>query len=134
MALFGNRFSRSFVFAADGFADQINSSSEATLITAASKQRLDLALGNVECCRVRQRAFQSIADLDKHLAILGEHKEHHAIAAVFLADAPRLCHALRVVRDVRVALHLGKNRNHDLVGSFPLELCELLVKAISGFP
>jgi hypothetical protein len=50
-----------------------------------------------------------------------------------LAHAPRLCHALCVIRDIRVALHFRKNRDHHLVGSFSLELSKLLVKARCGF-
>ena len=92
-----------------------------------------MTLGDVERRRVRQRAFQAVTDLNKHLAILDEHKEHHAIAAFLLTDTPRLCHALGVVRDVRVALHFWQNRDHDLIRSFPLEFGELLVKTISGF-
>jgi hypothetical protein len=51
-----------------------------------------------------------------------------------LTDAPRLCDALRIVRDVRVALHLRKNGDHDLIGGFALELRELLVETLGRFP
>ncbi len=127
-----DRFSRSFVLAADRFADQVDPSGETSLIIASPEQWLDVTLRDIESCRVRQRAFQTVADLDEHFAILGEYKKHHAIAPLLLADAPSLCDPLRVVRDIRVALHLGKNRDHDLIGSVALELCELFVKAISG--
>ena len=134
MALFGNRFSRSFVLAVDRLEDQIDPSGEPGLIIASAEQWLDVTLRNIECRGVRECAFQAVADLDKQLAVLDEHKQHYAIAALLLADAPCLRNALGVVRDVRVALHSGKNRDHDLIGSFPLELCELLVKTISRFP
>ena len=92
-----------------------------------------MTLSDVECRRVRQRAFQAVADLDKHLAVLDEHKENHTITPLLLADAPRLCHALCVISDIRVALHFRKNRDHHLVGSFSLELSKLLVEARCGF-
>ena len=92
-----------------------------------------MTLSDVECRGVRQRAFQAVADLDKHLAVLDEHKENHTVAPLLLPHAPRLCHALCVISDIRVALHFGKNRDHHLVGSFSLELSKLLVEARCGF-
>ena len=44
-----------------------------------------------------------------------------------------LSYALRVIRDIRVALHLRKNCDDDLVGSFALKFRELFVKAIGSF-
>jgi len=133
MALSGDRLSRSFVLATNRLADQIDSGGDAALIIPSPKKRLDVRVGDIEHRDVRKRAFQAIADLNKHLAILDEHKEHHAVAALLLTNTPGLCHALGVVGDIRVALHFGKNRHHDLIGGFSLELRELLIKAISGF-
>ena len=62
--------------------------------------RFDPVFGDVECGDIRQRAFQTITDLDKHLTVLREDEQHHTVAALFLADAPCLCHTLGVVRDV----------------------------------
>ena len=92
-----------------------------------------MTLSDVECRRVRQRAFQAVADLDEHLAVLDEHKKNHTITPLLLADAPRLCHALCVIGDIRVALHFRKNRDHDLVGSITLELSKLFVEPRCGF-
>src|SRR6266403_1583026 len=92
-----------------------------------------MTLSDVECRRVRQRAFQAVADLDNHLAVLDEHKKNHTITPLLLADAPRLCHALCVIGDIRVALHFRKNRDHDLVGSLSLELSKLFVEPRCGF-
>src|SRR5215472_15310089 len=126
--MFSDRFPRSRVLATNRFADQINRRGEACLIVAASEQWLDVALGNIECRCVRQRAFETVTDLDKHFAILNEYKEHNAIAAILLTDTPCLCHALGIVRNIRVTLHFRKNRNHSLIRSFPLKLRELLVE------
>src|SRR2546430_15828997 len=92
-----------------------------------------MTLSDVECRRVRQRAFQAVADLDEHLTILDEHKKNHTITPLLLADATRLCHALCVISDIRVALHFRKNRDHYLVGSISLELCKLFVETRFGF-
>ena len=92
-----------------------------------------MTLSNVEGGRVWQRAFQAVADLDKHLAVLNEHKKNHAIAALLLSDTPRLCHALCVISDIRIALHFRKNRDHHLVGSVSFELSKLFVKTRCNF-
>src|SRR5262249_30985540 len=131
--LLGNGLSRPFVFAADRLKDQIDPGCQASLIISGPEKLLDVTLSDVECCRVRQRAFQAVADLDKHFAVMDKHKKNHAVAPLFLAHAPRLCHALRVIGDIRVALHFGKNCDHHLVGGVSLELRELLVKPINSF-
>ena len=92
-----------------------------------------MVLGDVECRNVRQRTFEAVADLNKHLAILNEDEQHGAVAFIFLADAPRLGNTLCVIVDRRIALHLRKYRDHDLIGRFALELRELLVEAQRGF-
>src|SRR5437763_3088930 len=92
-----------------------------------------MTLSDVECRRVRQRAFQAVADLNNHLAVLDEHKKNHPITPLLLADAPRLCHTPCVIGDIRVALHFRKNRDHDLVGSITLELSKLFVEPRCGF-
>src|SRR5437667_12865481 len=131
--LFCNGFPRSFVLTTNRLADQIDSSGEAALVIAVSEIWLDVVCANVIGSDVWHGAFQAISDLDRYLAILGEHKEHYAIAPFLLADAPSLCDALRVVRDIRVALHLRKNGDHDLIGRFALELRKLLVETLGRF-
>src|SRR5436309_2168272 len=106
---FGSSFTGSFIFATDRFADQIDACRQPSLIIASPKQWLDMTLSDVECRRVRQRAFHAVADLDNHLAVLDERKKNHTITPLLLADAPRLCHALCVIGDIRVALHFRKN-------------------------
>ncbi len=131
--LFGDGLSRPLVLAADCLADQVNPGGETGLIVAISEKRFDVVLGNVERGDVRQGAFETVTDLNKHLAILDEDEERNAIAALFLTHAPRLCHALGVICDIRVTLQFRKNRDHDLVGGFPLELRELLVETLGDF-
>ena len=92
-----------------------------------------MTLSDVECRRVRQRAFQTVADLDEHLPVLNEYKKNYTVAPLLLADAPRLCDALCVIGDIRIALHFRKNRDHHLVGSLSLELSKLFVEPRCGF-
>jgi len=99
MTLFGSRFSRSFIFAANGLENRIDSDGEAALIVIVSEVRLDLVFRDVKAGHVGQRTFQPVADLDKHLAVLNEHKKNDAIATPFLTNAPRLGYPLRVILD-----------------------------------
>ena len=96
-ALLCDGFSRSFVLAQDCFTDQINPSREPTLIIANPKIRLDVVLGNIKCRNVRQRSFEAVTDLDKHLPVSCEDEQHHAISAVLLPHAPCLRHTLGVI-------------------------------------
>lgn len=127
---FPNRLAAAFVFAADRFQDRLNPDRDAAFEIIRAKSRFDLSFRDVERSRVGQRAFESVADLNVHLAILREDEEHDAVAFVRLSDAPRLRDALRVSRDVVIALHLRINRDYDLVRSFALELRELFVETI----
>src|SRR5439155_12186226 len=92
-----------------------------------------MTLSDVECRRVRQRAFQTVADLDEHLPVLNEYKKNYTVAPLLLADAPRLCDALCVIGNIRIVLHFRKNRDHHLVGSLSLELSKLFVEPRCGF-
>src|SRR5690348_5370542 len=100
MVLFSDRLARSFVLATNRFADQIDPGRETWFIIAISEKWFDVAFSDIECRGVWQRAFQAVADLDEHFAILCENKEHHPIAAVLLTNTPCLRHALRVVSNV----------------------------------
>jgi hypothetical protein len=130
---FCNGSSRSFVFAANRLQDRIDPRRDPAFVIAVPKMRFDFVFGNVERGDVGQRPLQAVANLDKHLAVLNEHKKDRAIAPLLLTDSPRLGYPLRVICNVRVALHLRKDRDHHLIGSFALELGQLLVKTMSGF-
>src|SRR4029077_11247814 len=108
-------------------------SRQPSVIIARPKKRLNVTLRDVECRHDQPVALQAEADLDKHFAVLDEYKKNHTVAPLLLPHAPRLCHALRVIGDIRVALHFWKNRDHHLVGSITLELSKLLVEARCGF-
>ena len=85
------------------------------MIIVIPKVWFDSAFGNVERSRVRERAFQTVADLDEHFAVLNKDEQDGAVTFSLLTDAPRLRDTLRVSRDLIVALHFWKNRDENLV-------------------
>src|SRR4029077_3925442 len=85
---FRNDLMGAFVFSGDRFADRIDSDLQAALIIAGDKLRLDLVLSDIEGCEIRQRALQTVADLDVHFAVLDEHEQDDAVPFVFLAHFP----------------------------------------------
>src|SRR5260370_34989627 len=95
--------------------------------------RFDPVFSDIERGQIRERAFQTVADLNEYLPVLREDEEHSAVALFFLSNAPRLSDATRVIRNLRVALHFGKDHDHNLVGSFAFELGKPFVETKSGF-
>src|SRR6266487_1531241 len=93
-----------------------------------AKMRFDSVFSNVERGDVWQCAFQAVTDLDKHLAILNEHKKDDAIATLLLTNAPRLGDTLRVICDIGVTLHLREDRDHDLIRGFAFKLGKLFIE------
>src|SRR5205823_12346174 len=92
----------------------------------------DPVFGDIEGGQIRKRAFQAGTELNEHLPVWREDEEHNTVALFFLSNAPRLSDALRVIRNLRVALHFGKDRDHNLVGSFAFELGKLFVETKRG--
>lgn len=121
-------FSAGDVFGADRVADRIDANAQSVFVIASDELRFHLILGDVERRHIRQRAFQTVADLNDHLAVLDEHEQDDSVAFILLSDAPRFRDALSVGRNVVVALHFRKNRDHDLIGSIALELREFSIK------
>ena len=70
-------------------------------VIALLEVRRDHVVRDVEADRVRQRAFEPVAGLDKHLVVFHEDEQDRAVVASFLADAPGLRDALRVIGDRR---------------------------------
>src|SRR6266496_440657 len=79
---------------------------------------------------VWQNPFQAVADLDRYLAVLNECKKNDPVTVPFLTDFPSLSYTLSVVRNIRVALHLRKDRNHDLVRRFALKSGKLFIETL----
>src|SRR5256886_16049911 len=127
---FGNSLTRSLVLAANRLKDRIDSGGDPAFVIAIAKMRFDSVFGDVKRGDVGQCAFQAVTDLDKYFAILNENEKDNAIAAFLLADAPRLGDTLRVISDIGVALHLGEDRDHDLIRCFPLKLGKLFIETL----
>src|ERR1700730_2394184 len=127
--LFANRLGAAGVFSANRFADGINPNSKATFVIAGDELRFDFVFGDVERGRIRQGSLQAVANLREHLPVPDEHERYDAIASVFLSYTPGLRDALRVIRDVRLALHFWKYCDDHLIRGFALELRELIVEA-----
>src|SRR5260370_25966564 len=90
--------------------------------------RLDPVFGDVERSRIRQRTFQTVADLNENFAGLGEDKKDDAVTFVFLADTPCLCDPLRVIGDIGVALHCRKHSDDYFSRGITFELRELFTE------
>ena len=81
--------------------------------------------------RVGQRAFEAVADLDAHLAVVRHDDDEHAVVLALLAELPRFEHARRVLLDA-LAAERGHRQHHDLVGglsSCALSVCAMLLAA-----
>jgi len=72
---------------------------------------------------VRQRPFESVANLDEHLAVLYRHEKDHAVVLFPISRLPRLRHAHRIVEG---ALGLGRAHGEyrDLRSRFALEVAQ----------
>ena len=128
--LLSNGLSRSRVLAANRLKDRINSDCDPAFVITIPKVRLDLVFRDIERRDVRQRAFQSVANLDIHFAVVNEHEQDDSIATLFLTNAPRLRNPLCVIRNIRITLHLREDGDHDLIRRLAFKLRELLVKPV----
>jgi len=75
--------------------------------------------------QVGQRAFQPVADLDAHLAVVLGHQQKHAIVFAALAELPETEQPVGIGLDL-FAIEAGYGRHDDLVGTLFLEIGELL--------
>jgi hypothetical protein len=57
------------VFGAGRFADRIDPDAQPVFVIASDELRFHLILGDVECRYIRQRPFQTVDDLNDHLAV-----------------------------------------------------------------
>src|SRR5688572_28490427 len=75
--------------------------------------------------RVGERAFEPVADLDTHAAVLRHDHHQHAVVLAFLAELPLLEHAYRVLFDA-VAVQGREGQHRDLVRGSLLMLAQQL--------
>ena len=112
---FCNRFSSACVFSANRLKDRIDPFGESAFVIVVPKMWFDPMFGDVECSNVWKRAFEAVARLDEHFPVLGKDEQDDTVALFFLSNTPRLRDALRVSRNVIIALHFRKHRDHNLV-------------------
>ena len=123
-----NRTSGPLVFAFGCSHDGQHARGEAAAVIAGFEARGDLFVDNSLGQRIRQNAFETVTDLQKHFAILDEHEEDCAVVFDFLPDAPSPSHADRVIFNGRIRLHFRIHHNKDLIGGLALEILELLIQ------
>lgn len=110
-----NRGAGPLVFSVNRGDDRIDPGLQTTCVVSRFEMWLDLIFSDLFAGRIGQRAFQAVADLNKHLAVLYEDKENDAIVFALLPHAPGPSHTNRVIVDGRLRLHLWINGHDHLV-------------------
>ena len=126
--LFRHRRSGSLVFALGRRENCLHACRQAAVEVAGLETRRDLLVNDAFAKRIGQDAFQSVADLQKHLVVLHKNEEHRPVVFVLLPHLPRPRHAHGVIVNGRIRLHLRENGHHDLVGALALEIFQRLVQ------
>ena len=121
-----------FVFAFYGGEDCVDAIAEALVVVALFEVRGDLSVDDVFGGGVGDHAFEAVADLEEHFAVVGEDEEDGAVVLAFHADVPGLGDADCVIGDVGVGLHFGVDDDADLVGGVAFDLFELAVEVVGG--
>jgi len=120
----------SFVFMPGRGKDGVDPGGQTSGIIPRFETRLDFILGDLFAKRIGQDAFQAVADLHKHLAILNENKQNDAVIPGLLPNPPGTRHADGVIIDGRIGLHLRINRNTNLVAGCALEVFQQAVELV----
>src|SRR5690348_6856996 len=79
---------RPFVFASRGLQHGVHTRGESPVIFALLEKRRNLVIHDPFRQRIRQRAFESVTDLDPHPPVLNEHEQHRAVILLLLSDSP----------------------------------------------
>jgi len=130
---------RRFVLAADRAEDGRHARLDAAREILLLELRHDLLADDLRAEPVRQRALQSVADLDADLAVLGRHEQQSAVVAPLLSG-PQGLGAGPTVEDQRegaITNPLGPWRRHagsrDSEGLRSAEDSRLTVQRLDGF-
>src|SRR5262245_14333433 len=107
--------------------DIVDAAVDAAGKVVGAKARDDRVLDDEPRDRVGERAFEPVADLDAHLALVWRHDQHHAVVLVLLSDPPAAAELDPVILD-RGALQRLERHHHELVGGLGLERGELVVE------
>lgn len=122
----------SFVFTFGCQQNRVHACGQSAIEIALLKMRLDFVLNDPFAERVRKCAFQTVTGLNSHLATLNKYQQKRAVVCPFLADAPRLVNALRIICQRRIRLHFWKNRDDNLAGGFPLKIFKFCIQLLGG--
>jgi hypothetical protein len=123
-SLIGYCYARAFIFPLYRGHDCLHPIKTAAVIVARLEAWRDLLVNDAFANRIRQRAFQSVPDLDEHRVVLCKNEKHHAVVLRFLAHLPRPRYTHSIILDGRIRLHFRINDNEDLVGALPLKTFE----------
>ncbi len=94
--------------ALDHAHDAIDAGADAVVVIAALERGRDVLLDDPVGGRIGQRAFEAVADLDAHLAVVQRHEQQHAVVDLAAAELPLIDDTDRVLLDC-----LGLRRRHD---------------------
>ena len=107
--------------------DLLQSGAHAAVDIALAKQRRDGVVDDALGRDIGQHAFQAVADLDAHRAVLHRHQQQHAVVRLFAPQLPGFGHADRILLD---GLGLGglHHEQRDLRALALLEGSQLLLQ------
>jgi hypothetical protein len=92
-----HRRSGSLVFALRRRENCLHARRQAAVKIAGLETRRNLLVNDSLAKRIGQDAFQSVADLQKHLVVLHENEQHRPVVFVLLPHLPRPRHAHGVI-------------------------------------
>ena len=127
----GFPFSRCFWqrLAAGDFHDRVNARFDAAGKISFAKARDNHFVDDSTCDRVRQNAFEAVADFDAELAVVLRDYEDGAVVELFLADLPALRDADAEAFDI-FALQAWQREHGDLMAGLGFELPQPLLQRL----
>ena len=111
--------------AAHHLHDVVDAARNAPLKVVGAKPRQDGVLDDETRDGVGQRAFQPVADLDAHLALVRRDDQQRPVVRALLPDAPVAAELIAVVFD-RGILQRAQGHDDDLVAALGLHRRELV--------
>ncbi len=110
--------------ALDHTHDAVDAGADAVVVIAALERGRDVLLDDAVGRRVGQRAFEAVADLDAHLAVVQRDQQQHAVIDLAAAELPLVDDADRILLD-DLGLRRRHDQDHDLAALRLLERREL---------
>ena len=110
--------------------DVVDAARDAAGKIVGAEARDDRILDDEPGDRVGERAFEPVADLDAHLALVRRDDQQHAVVLVLLADLPGAAELHAEILD-RGALQRFQRDDDELVGGLGFERGELLGERVA---